>query len=64
MLNLRSNVLDRSEILKLYTKGFKTLDNYKIGLEYERLPINSETLQAVDYWGEKGIAACLEQFAR
>ncbi len=64
MLNLRSNVLDRSEILKLYTKGFKTLDNYKIGLEYERLPINSETLQAVDYWGEKGVAACLEQFAR
>ena len=64
MLNLRSNVLDRSEILKLYTKGFKALDNYKIGLEYERLPINSETLQAVDYWGEKGIAACLEQFAR
>lgn len=64
MLNLRSNTLNRSEILNLYTKGYTNPQDYKIGLEYERLPINSDTLKAIDYWGENGIAICLEQFAR
>ncbi len=64
MLNLRSNTLNRSEILSLYTKGYTIPQDYKIGLEYERLPINLDTLKAVDYWGEHGIAICLEQFAR
>lgn len=64
MLNLRSNTLNRSEILNLYTKGYTNPQDYKIGLEYERLPINSDTLKAVDYWGEHGIAICLEKFAR
>lgn len=64
MLNLRSNTLNRSEILNLYTKGYTNPQEFKIGLEYERLPINSDTLKAVDYWGEHGIAICLEQFAR
>lgn len=64
MLNLRSNVLDRSEIRKLYTKGFTNPEDFKIGIEYERLPINQETLQAVDYWGEHGIAKVLEEFAK
>jgi len=64
MLNLRSNTLNRSEILNLYTKGYTNPQEFKIGLEYERLPINSETLKAVDYWGKHGIAICLEQFAR
>ena len=61
MLNLRSNTLNRSEILNLYTKGYTNPQEFKIGLEYERLPINSETLKAVDYWGKHGIAICLEQ---
>jgi len=64
MLNLRSNTLNRSEIRNLYTKGYTNPQDYKIGLEYERLPINSDTLKAVDYWGEHGIAICLEKFAR
>lgn len=64
MLNLRSNVLNRSEILNLYTKGYTQPTDYKIGLEYERLPINSASFEAVDYWGKNGIALCLEEFAR
>lgn len=64
MLNLKSTTLEKSEILKLYTKGYTNPQDYKIGLEYERLPINSTSFEAVDYWGENGIALCLEQFAR
>lgn len=64
MLNFKSDVLEKSEILKLYTKGFTNPQDYKIGLEYERLPIDSTSLKAVDYWGDKGIANCLGEFAR
>ena len=64
MLQTKTNVLNRNEILKLYTKGFTKPEDYKIGLEYERLPINSVSHKAVDYWGREGIANCLEQFAK
>ena len=64
MLNLKVNTLEKSEILKLYTKGYTNPQDYKIGIEYERLPINSASLNAVDYWGNDGIAASLEKFAR
>ena len=64
MLNLKSTTLEKSEILKLYTKGYTNPQDYKIGLEYERLPINSTSFEAVDYWGGNGTVLCLEQFAR
>ena len=64
MLQTKSNVLNRSEILGLYTKGYTKPEDFKIGLEYERLPINTSSYKAVDYWGKDGIAICLEQFAK
>ncbi len=64
MLNFKSDVLEKSDILKLYTKGYTKPEDYKIGLEYERLPINSTSFKAVDYWGNNGIADSLEKFAR
>ncbi len=64
MLNLKSDTLEKSEILKLYTKGYTLPENYKIGIEYERLPINSTSLKASDYWGTEGVAKCLEEFAK
>ncbi len=63
MLKL-GTTLEKSEIIKLYTKGYTNPQDYKIGLEYERLPINSNSFEAVDYWGNNGIAICLELFAR
>ncbi len=50
MLNLGSKVLNRSEILSLYTKGYTKPEDYKIGFEYERLPISTTSYKAVDYW--------------
>ena len=64
MVRLESNILDRSEILKLYTKGYTYAEDYKIGVEFERLPISETSYKAVDYWGEDGICAFLEKFAR
>ena len=64
MLNLNSKVLQKSDILKLYTKGFTQPVDYKIGMEYERLPISKTSFKAIDYWGENGVAKILSDFAK
>lgn len=56
--------LDREDILKLYTKGFKKAEDFKISMEYERLPISATSFKAVDYWSDFGVKKFLEDFAR
>lgn len=58
------NKLEKEDILKLYTKGFKKPQDFKIGIEYERLPITSGSFKVVDYWSEYGIKDFLEAFAK
>ena len=55
---------EKDEILKLYTKGFKNPCDFKIGIEYERLPISLSSFKNVDYWSEYGIKNFLELFAK
>lgn len=64
MLNLNTNVLSKNDILNLYKKGCTPAIDFKIGMEYERLPISSTSFKAVDYWGNNGIAEILCSFAR
>lgn len=64
MLKLESNIIDRSEIIKLYTKGYTTPSEYKVGIEFERLPISEQQFDSVGYWGCEGICAMLSNFAR
>lgn len=47
--------LDRKEILKIYTKGYKKPEDYRIGIEFERLPISATSFKAIDYWSDNGI---------
>jgi glutamate--cysteine ligase len=56
--------LDKKEILQLYTKGYTSAGNFKVGIEYERLPISSSSFKNVDYWSEYGIKKLLERFAK
>ena len=58
------NKLSREDILELYTKGYTQSQDFKIGIEYERLPITSCSYKAVDYWSEYGIRNLLETFAK
>ncbi len=60
----QKNVLEKSEILKLYTKGYTLPEDYKISLEYERLPISKTSYKSVDYWGANGIRDFIERFAQ
>ena len=56
--------LEKSDILKLYQKGYKTIENYALGIEYERLPISSSSYKAISYDSENGICNFLRQFAK
>ena len=54
--------LGKEDILQLFKQGCKK--EQAVGLEYERLPIVSETLKACDYYSEYGICNFLRTFAR
>ena len=56
--------VEKSDILKIYTNGYKNPKDFKVGLEYERLPISTGSLCSVDYWEEYGIRNLLEKFAQ
>lgn len=54
--------LQKSDIVEQYLKGCKDIEN--IGMEYERLPINTKTFRAVNYLSEYGVCNFLRAFAR
>lgn len=56
--------VEKSDILKIYTSGYKNPKDFKVGIEYERLPISTGSLCSVDYWEEYGIKNLLEKFAQ
>lgn len=56
--------LAKEDILKLYTKGCKNPSEFKIGFEYERLPVSACSFNAAGYWYENGIKNFLEDFAK
>ena len=58
------NKLEKEDILELYTKGYTKPEEFKIGIEYERLPISTCSFKTVDYWAEYGIKNLLETFAK
>ena len=66
MLNtqLGEKRLVRDDIRAYYESGFKSVDDLKIGLEYERLPIISKTGVNADYYSEFGICNLLRTFAK
>lgn len=56
--------LDKKEILKLFQSGCKSREQFRIGIEYERLPIFSVTSKAVDYSSDNGVYNFLRNFAK
>lgn len=59
MLQLKEK-LEKKDIIKCFFNGNKT--DFRVGIEYERLPINSTTYRAVDY--NDGICEFLREFAK
>lgn len=64
MISIKEH-LDLNEVRKLYTDGIKlTPQDFKVGMEYERLPILTENAEAAHYEGIGGIRECLRLYAR
>ncbi|MBR1680898.1 hypothetical protein IJ707_03805 [bacterium] len=65
MVNATETHLDLKEVRKLFTDGIKlTPQDFKIGLEYERLPVIIENNQSAPYLGLDGICEFLRLYAR
>ena len=56
--------LEKTEILNLYTQGYKNQQDYKIGIEYERIPVSDLTLENTDYYKDYGIKDLLLLLAK
>ena len=65
MLNIElgEKRVTKADIRSYYESGFKPVDDVKIGLEYERLPIFEVTGENVPYSHEYGICNLLRKFA-
>lgn len=56
--------LEKEDILNLFRKGCKSDLDFKVGIEYERLPISTVTNKAVSYEGDFGVCNFLRAFAK
>lgn len=57
--------LNLQDVRKLFTDGIKlSADDFKVGMEYERLPVFFETNQSASYDGIDGICEFLRLYAR
>lgn len=51
-------------ILQTFKNGFKPVEEHKVGIEFERLPISTKDFKMVDYKKENGIYDLLRGFAK
>lgn len=56
--------IDINDILAAFKKGCKPVEEHKVGIEFERLPISSKDFRMVDYSKENGIYDLLRTFAK
>lgn len=52
------------EIETRFKRAEKSKTDFKVGIEYERVPISTETFGSVEYGGEDGICSLLKDFSR
>lgn len=67
MLEARDKFKEKADIdniLAVFNEGCKSVENHKVGLEFERIPISSKNFKTVDYSGENGVYELLRAFAK
>jgi len=55
-------IYDKSQLTELFKNGCKPRENFKIGLEFEKLAVDSKNHKAVPYHGKKGICDFLSRY--
>lgn len=53
-----------NEIEKHFIKNSKTVENFKIGVEFEHFVVYKDTLKTVSYYGENGVAETLHDLEK
>lgn len=56
--------IKKSQLIELYKAGEKRTEDFKLGLEYERVPIFRTTEQEADYSSDRGICNFLRKIAK
>lgn len=56
--------VDFKDILTEFGKNCKSTEEFKVGIEFERLPISSKDFKMVDYSKENGVYELLRTFAK
>lgn len=56
--------LDVKTIVNSFKKGFKPIEQQRVGIEFERLPVSTKDFTMVDYAKENGIYDLLRAFAK
>lgn len=62
--NKQEKKVDIKNIISTFKKGYKNPEDYKVGIEFERLTISSKDFTTVDYSKENGIYDLLRAFAK
>ena len=55
-------ITDTSLLIDYFYKSYKDKSDFKVGIELEKIGVNSKNFKAVSYSGEKGIANFLNIF--
>jgi len=61
-LNNNTDILMMSDLTKLFRSGCKSKDEFKIGLEYEKIAVNPATGKAISFSQENGISIFLKKY--
>lgn len=48
-------------IISLIKNGEKNIKNFKVGVEFEHIVVNKDTMESVTYYGEEGIEGILQE---
>lgn len=63
-INVSEERLEFSDIENMFGKFSKKKQDFKVGIEFERLPISSKDFTMVDYSSENGVYELLRTFAK
>ena len=59
-----SEKINEKIVLNSFQSGFKQIKDFKVGIEFERLPVSSKDFKMIDYSKENGIYDLLRAFGK
>lgn len=61
ILDKSDYITDKAQLSEYFFKSFKNKTDFKLGVEFEKLGVNSKTLQAIGYSGKNGVQEFLKR---